>query len=365
MSSGGEYIQKLTISRVGRAISERLSPDLLLAVLVGCFTLSGLFITTTVHGDTPLIEFLFETFMYVGLPTGVLLGIGYLRRSSLPRATWWHVVIGYIAGVVFITVLLLWANAPQLTSGLSLWSLRRDVVFLGNLGGIFGFVAGVTRARATYNRKLRRELERKNEKLNEYADFLVHDLRNPLSVAKGHLEAVEEEVENPHLAEVGGALERMDDLIDDVLTLARAEQQSGERTTVDLGDISRDCWTHVATGGATLNVEATCQVRVDRSQLAQAFENLFRNSIEHGGNEVTVGTLPNGFYVEDDGSGIPDSDIETVFEANFTTSPDGTGFGLRIVEEHGWSVSTSSGSEGGARFEVTGVTADGDDSADV
>jgi signal transduction histidine kinase len=76
---------------------------------------------------------------------------------------------------------------------------------------------------------------------------------------------------------------------------------------------------------------------------------------------VTVGALADdrGFYVEDDGVGIPASERERVFEAGYSTADDGTGFGLRIVrdivEAHGWSIDVTSGTDGGARFEITGV----------
>jgi signal transduction histidine kinase len=73
---------------------------------------------------------------------------------------------------------------------------------------------------------------------------------------------------------------------------------------------------------------------------------------------VTVGTLPDdgGFYVEDDGPGIPEEIREGIFESGYTTSQRGTGFGLAIVEDiaeaHGWTVSIHEGRTGGARFEV-------------
>jgi signal transduction histidine kinase len=74
---------------------------------------------------------------------------------------------------------------------------------------------------------------------------------------------------------------------------------------------------------------------------------------------VTVGDLDRGFYIEDDGPGIPETDREKVFEAGHTTSADGTGFGLSIVKEiveaHDWEIRITDGTDGGARFEVTGV----------
>ena len=85
------------------------------------------------------------------------------------------------------------------------------------------------------------------------------------------------------------------------------------------------------------------------------------DTAEHGGADVTVtvGALDDGFYVADDGHGIPESMRETVFEAGYSTAEDGTGFGLRIVERvadaHGWTVDAAESEGGGARFEVRGV----------
>lgn len=99
----------------------------------------------------------------------------------------------------------------------------------------------------------------------------------------------------------------------------------------------------------------------DRSRLQQLLENLIRNSIEHAGEEVTVtvGALEDGFYVEDDGPGIPADERDEEFAAGHSTSEGGTGFGLRIVQQvveaHDWSIQLTEGSDGGARFEITGV----------
>jgi len=74
---------------------------------------------------------------------------------------------------------------------------------------------------------------------------------------------------------------------------------------------------------------------------------------------ITVGATDEGFYVEDDGPGIPAEERESVFEGGYSTTADGTGFGLRIVEQvataHGWEVRVTDGTGGGARFEVSGV----------
>jgi signal transduction histidine kinase len=85
------------------------------------------------------------------------------------------------------------------------------------------------------------------------------------------------------------------------------------------------------------------------------------DAVDHGsdGVTVTVGELPDGFYVEDDGPGIPDGDRGRVFEAGYSTVAGGTGLGLSIVTQvadaHGWDVRVTDGVDGGARFEITGV----------
>ncbi|ESP89704.1 sensor histidine kinase [Candidatus Halobonum tyrrellensis] len=75
-----------------------------------------------------------------------------------------------------------------------------------------------------------------------------------------------------------------------------------------------------------------------------------------GGLTVTVGALADGFYVADDGAGIPADERETVFEPGHSSMSDGTGLGLAIVEQivaaHGWNVTLTTADCGGARFEI-------------
>jgi hypothetical protein len=75
---------------------------------------------------------------------------------------------------------------------------------------------------------------------------------------------------------------------------------------------------------------------------------------------VRLGRHADGFYVEDDGPGVPPEQRDTVFDYEFSTDEDGTGLGLAIVEAiaraHGWSVEMTEGSDGGARVVFSGVS---------
>lgn len=205
------------------------------------------------------------------------------------------------------------------------------------------------------------ELQRQNERLNEFASVVSHDLRNPLQLADGRLELARAECDSEHLEHVSRALGRMSTLIEELLTLARGGETVTDLERVDLAAIAEESWATVETAGATLAITTDQTIEADESRLKQVFENLVGNAIEHGDEDVTVtvGSLDNGFYIEDDGPGITEDTRDNVFDAGFSTTEAGTGFGLRIVhqvvENHGWEVAVTDSSEGGARFEITGV----------
>ncbi|GGJ16554.1 hypothetical protein GCM10008995_28060 [Halobellus salinus] len=212
--------------------------------------------------------------------------------------------------------------------------------------------------------KARGQLQRERDRLEEFAGVVSHDLRNPLQTASGRAELLSETVDSDHVPPLKRALSRMETLIDDLLTLARGGMHVEAVTDVDVVGLAGEAWETTDPDAATLRVEPSrVLVRADEPRLRQLLENLLRNSVKHGGDAVTVtvGTLPDrrGFYVEDDGPGIPEADRADVFDAGYTTSGSGTGFGLSIVrqiaEAHGWDVCVTSGDDGGARFEITGV----------
>ena len=257
----------------------------------------------------------------------------------------------------------------------------------------------------------RKQLEQQRERLEEFASVVSHDLRNPLSVAVGNIELarnLDDEEAAERLDRAHDALDYMDDLISDLLALAREGRSVEETATTGLRGVVDQAWRTVGApeGVALVVAEPLPWVECDRGRLRQALENLFRNAVEHGAGDalsfepgersagessddiapdtfggstahaesgsdasegadrdpslrVFVGRLPDGFYVADDGAGIDPSERDAVFDPGHSTDREGTGFGLsiveRIAEAHGWEVSVTESRAGGARFEFTGV----------
>ncbi|WP_323171558.1 ATP-binding protein [Natrialba sp. PRR66] len=224
--------------------------------------------------------------------------------------------------------------------------------------------------------KLReRELQRKNERLDQFASIVSHDLRNPLGVADGYLELALQKARESQtdeaaptataeLEEIQRAHDRMKRLIEDVLTMARGKRVE-DPPPVDIDTIATTAWNNVDTDTASLEATSDTQLAADRGRLLQLFENLFRNAIEHAGPAVSVrvDSLPNGFAVEDDGPGIPPGERDSVLEPGQSSTADNTGLGLAIVAqiaaEHGWTLDLSSAANTadtatpGARFEFS------------
>jgi PAS domain S-box-containing protein len=254
-----------------------------------------------------------------------------------------------------------------------------------SLARILGKSVEAALARADREQRLRAQqerLERQNERLEQFASVVSHDLRNPLRVATGRLDLLREESDSEHVDAIDRALSRIDAIVEDVLWLARQGQDIGEVEPIDLDETVTAAWSIVADTdrGPELVVEepdGLGRIEADGDRLRQLLENLLRNCVEHGSTSsrtqsddavehgsarttVTVGRLDDGFYVADDGPGIPPEERDAVFEAGHSTADQGTGFGLsivqQIVEAHGWEIRITDSTQGGARFEITGVS---------
>ena len=211
------------------------------------------------------------------------------------------------------------------------------------------------------------QLERQNDRLEEFAGVVSHDLRNPLAAATAAVELarVSDDDRDDALERAANAHERMDELIEGLLSLATAGKAVDELERISLDGAVRTVWSRLETGPATLVVDLPNDtVLADEERLHQLIANLFRNAIEHGGDDVTVTVTGErsvdqlSVLVCDDGPGIPDDERSRVFERGISLGG-GTGLGLAIVadiaEAHGWSVDTIDGPTTGACFEIGGI----------
>jgi len=223
------------------------------------------------------------------------------------------------------------------------------------------------------------------------ASVVSHDLRNPLDVAKARARAARETGETEHFDRLDRAHDRMERIIGDVLTLARGSGAVDTTAGVSVETVARDAWQAVETASASLAVAPDLpETEADADRLQRLFENLFRNSVEHGstssrtqsdaavndgstgdwggsddvdrpteGTTVRVDSTAGGFAVADNGQAIPPGERDRIFEPGYTVSGNGTGLGLTIVDRiataHGWTVTATESEVGGARFEVTGL----------
>jgi signal transduction histidine kinase len=318
--------------------------------------------------------------------TGVWLNRQQLSEGAVFRVTGW-MALGLIGGTAFGYPVVGYQSAH----GVPLVDVEYMLLTWATTGAVTGFVVGFYDVRLRQVRRSlkaerdalsarERELERQNERLERFSSMVSHDLRNPLNVASGRIRLAQQDVENPHLAAANRALDRMSVLIDDLLTLARQGRPIEETERVSIAETATLSWQVIEAPVASLSIEADATLEAVPGRLQQLFENLFRNSVEHGSTDdrdaprldddvehggadvtVRVGTLPDqtGFFVEDDGAGIPPEHRDEIFSDGFSTAESGSGLGLSIVSEiveaHGWTISASNAPSGGARFEISGV----------
>jgi PAS domain S-box-containing protein len=222
----------------------------------------------------------------------------------------------------------------------------------------------------TEQKQREQRLKRQNERFDELASVVSHDLQTPLATARGRAELAVETGDTEQMAQALNAIERVDRLREGLVTTLRTKEIVSETDVVDVERIGRDIWTTIQpSDAATLEVSDTPTVEADPAALRRLLENLFSNAVEHGSEAVTVrfGAIDGGFFVEDDGPGIPEQERENVFTPGYSTKRGGTGVGLasvrQIVVAHDWEIRITDGTAGGARFEITRTDVDSESSS--
>jgi signal transduction histidine kinase len=214
--------------------------------------------------------------------------------------------------------------------------------------------------------------------LGRLAAGVSHDLRNPLAALTLHVDCLEEELREPGpdsaaemttaLSEMKLQLVRLEDLVEDYLSLARVA--SLERTPQDLGTAVHAWATEMhraaAAHGVALHLEGlegVGQVAFHASSLRRVIVNLMQNALEAMEPGGTLRLAAQGtarevrLEVRDTGHGIPAGCLVQIFEPLYTTKPQGTGLGLSIAQEivraHGGLLTVQSTEGQGTTFVLT------------
>ena len=214
--------------------------------------------------------------------------------------------------------------------------------------------------------------------LGRLAAGVSHEIRNPLGVVFLQVDLLEEELRQPSsasetaiaeaLAEIKTNLARLDELVQDYLSLVRVA--AIQQTPVDLGRLvtqwAQEMTPALAAHGITFQLEVLDQlgvVALHAHTFRRALLNLVQNAMEAMPQDGTLtlrgrrqgATVP--LDVGDTGVGIPPEQTTQIFEPLHTTKPGGTGLGLYIVQEvvaaHGGQVAVQSTVGSGTTFTIT------------
>lgn len=237
----------------------------------------------------------------------------------------------------------------------------------GDVRGLVGYAHGVTE-----KKELERQLRMEEQRFDQFASYVSHDLRTPLQIIYGAVELARKGNEDA-LDRIETSVERIEGIVEDLNELSVSQRLSGptdvptdpaeaDLPSADLVRLVENVWSVVGVDEATLDSQLPTDavVGVDEALLRPLVENLLKNTIDHAGPDVTVtvGTIDGeGFFVEDDGPGIDEEEQDKVLREGYTTAADGFGTGLQIVSEvvdkYDWGLTITDGTDDGARFEVT------------
>jgi PAS domain S-box-containing protein len=240
----------------------------------------------------------------------------------------------------------------------------------GMLFGFHGVVRDVTTAH---------DLEAEK---NEFLTLVTFDLRQPLTTVLGlgaTLESHADELDADRIKRMGGSIrrhaERIARLADDLYDLSRLEAHALLLSSrpVDLAEAVEDALVSVDDPAAVIvDIAAGILVQADPRRLEQVVANLVDNALQHGAKPVRVEVAATSatsvqFAVVDHGSGVPESQVPTLFARVASLSrrnrdrSRGTGLGLSLVQglvqAMGGQVGYEPGAQGGARFLVSLPTA--------
>ena len=201
------------------------------------------------------------------------------------------------------------------------------------------------------NKQLFNQLEKSNDELQEYAHIVSHDLKSPLRSIDALVNWLKEDnkdklddISLQNFAHIESTLEKMEQLITDILEYSSVGSDNSETTDVDTNSLVNDLMTMLFIP-AHIEIKLLQKLPVikgDKTKLEQVFQNLLSNAIkfcdkEKGLIEIDVVAKPEyyEFSIRDNGIGIDKKFHEKIFKIfhALNKSKDSTGIGLSIVKK--------------------------------
>jgi len=330
---------------------------------------------------------------------GLLAEIEKITRIASSRATFihraatkeslWIAVIAVIVGIVLALLLTHSITQPlnvalnvaqQIASGNR--EVPIDINYSAEVGELLQAMVKMRDAINSTEQALRsqaEELRRSNEDLERFAYIASHDLQEPLRMVASYTQLLSKRYKgqlNKDADEfIGFAVEgatRMQQLINDLLTYSRVGRTGGDFGPVSIGDVVAEVNDNlrvlIQENAATFDYENLPQVRGDKSQLVQLFQNIISNAIKFRAAEaphIVIRAIDEGemwrFSIEDNGIGMENKYFSRIFEIfqrlHSKDKYPGTGIGLaickRIIERHNGKIWLASVPDKGTTFYFT------------
>jgi PAS domain S-box-containing protein len=265
-------------------------------------------------------------------------------------------------------------------TGLLMWAESRTVPILDDDGSVISSLS-IT-LDVTGNVRYQRQVEEKNEELQDFTYMISHDLKSPIFTLKGMLGILQEELgASPReqiaepLEHIGRAMRRLEQLVTSVLEYSRASSFEAKHERVELGqlipEVIDDFKPNLTGCAGVVSIAGTLPVVIgDTLRLTQVFSNLLSNAIKYRSSarplKISIAPAPSldpkmtAIAFRDNGQGIPPDKLEIIFRPFHRlhgAEIEGSGIGLacvkKLLERLGGSISAESDGASGSAFIVS------------
>ena len=225
------------------------------------------------------------------------------------------------------------------------------------------------------------EADRVHEVRRDFVANISHELKTPIGALSLLSEAVLGAKEDPEAVKkfatrMQSESKRLTDLVQEIINLSKVQDSDPLRVPheFEVGDLIREAIDQCKTTSDARNILVTysdgvdAKVLGDREQLVMAIHNLIENAINYSPDNTNVSITSNvedaivDISITDQGIGIPESEIERIFERFYRVDParsrqtGGTGLGLSIVKhivtKHGGDIKVWSSENIGSTFSI-------------